>query len=589
MRFYRLLFALPLLISTTIHAQESPSVTVGTARTQLRIKLDLPKAIPSSEVPKLKDLGNYKVYELVSAEALAANIAREVERINGLPDGDVKKRALENLAATLKNPLPNLLSASPPDCRLDCARITLNLASALGYDKTYVLKIAGVVIDGNPLEPVEFKLEKTAAIAEALNASNTREELRIRSTGPLAVTAPGKLSIQEKTLRINAEGTRAEDHIDNLTAVASQPGNTPNLIEVKLDQKLNEAQAHILSIPGSALTDGTGVPIAAKGTITIPGLSAPPDDPTLSIEIATNAAVGQKPQFDFDVAWAPYKKYHLSRPAWFWQPVIKADLGLGDTKSDNAITLALLAHYSSNPSNLAQLPPDQPELQTGGNRRTPRSEIQLRTFYRWRRTPWYQLGSYDFFVGPKMEADRAFHRINALGTVRFDFRFHRWVATIDEKRKLLKSNLGDLADLVEINNGFRVIPYLSFDFGGNVRNETVENTDKMVSITVPRHPIFRSNLGLKGTLQWRLFSFPMTLTLEERLMHLALHEDIAFETDEGVGFRSMRGFHHHGEAAWNLAFDPAKHYNFTITYENGRSAPNFEYLNKVSTGFKIIF
>ena len=72
-------------------------------------------------------------------------------------------------------------------------------------------------------------------------------------------------------------------------------------------------------------------------------------------------------------------------------------------------------------------------------------------------------------------------------------------------------------------------------------------------------------------------------------MHLARHEDIAFKTDEGVGFRSLRGFHHHGEAVWSVAFDPAQHYNFTVTYENGRTAPNFEYLNKVSTGFKIIF
>jgi hypothetical protein len=589
MHLSKLLLALPLIVVTSVYAQETPSVTVGTARNELRIKLDLQNTIPRSEVIKLQQIGNYDVHEMVRPEELAGRIASEVERISLLPDGPDKKTQLDNLAARLKNPLPNLVNAAnPPTCFLDCARIILSLNSTLDYDKTYELKIAGVVIQGNALQPVEFKIEKTASIVESLNASNTREELRIRSTGPLDIAAPGNLSIQRKTLRINAEGSRVENHIDNLAAVASQPSNSPNLIEVKLDQKLNEAQAHTLSIPGGPLTDGTGIPIAAKGTITIPGLPSASDDPTLSFGFDTNAAVGAKPQFDFDLMWAPYKKYILKRPSWFWQPNVKVDVGLGDTKSDNAVSLALFAHYSSNPSNLARLPTSEPGLQSGESQRTP-SEVQLTTYYRWRKTPWYRLGSYDFFIGPKMEADRAFNRINALGTVRFDLRFHRWIATIDEKRKLLKPQLRDMADLVEINNGFRFIPYVLFDFGGNVRSETVENKDKMLSITVPRHSIFRSHLGIKGLLQWRLFSFPMTLTLEEHFMHLATREDIAFVTDEGVELRSLRGFHHHGEAAWNLAFDPAKHFNFTVTYENGRSAPNFEYLNKLSTGFKVIF
>lgn len=579
----KLLIALPLFIVTVVNAQESPSVSVGEGRDKLQLKFNLLNAIPRSELPKLQDISNYKLYELVKPEDLAANAAREIERINLIPDPDEKRKQLNELANQLRYPPPNLISAGP-QCDLDCARITLDLAGRLDYDKTYVLTIASVVLEGNPVKPVEFKIEKTANIVEALNASNTREEIRIRSTGPLTVSS-SSLTIQEKTLRINAAGTRADEHIENLTAVASQPNNIANLIEVKLDQKLNAGQAHTLSIPGNLLTDGTGVPIAAKGTITIIGLPSPPDDPKLTLEVATNAAVHQKPQFDFDFAWVPPKKHLIS--TWKWRPELKVDVGLGDTKSDNAISLALLAIYSSNDSCIGKR--TSKGSGSSGKCEPAPPDVQLKTFYRWRKTPWYRLGRYDFFVGPKLEADRAFNRINMLGAVQFDFYFHRWIATINEKRKLLTPNLKENADLVEINNGFRLIPYLAFDFGGSVRNETVENKDKNISISVPRHPIFRTNLGLKSLFQWRLFSFPMTLTLEERLMHLAQHEDIAFETDEGVGLRSIRGFHHRGEAEWSLAFDPAKHYNFTITYENGRKAPNFEYLNKVSTGFKIIF
>ena len=584
---FRLLLC-SLFLAGVVYAQETPSVTVGTGRNELRIKFDPMQSIPRPEAQKLEQIGNYEVHELLKPEELAGRAAAEIDRINALPDGDDKNKQLTALATTLRNPNRNLLSATAPECRLECARIKVMLATPLDYDKTYVLTISGsVMIDGNPVKPVEFKLEKSATITEALNSKKTREELRIRGTGP--INSPATLNISRKTLRINDEGTRAVDHIDNLAATASQPAGIPNLIEVTLAEKLNEAQSYTLLVPAGQITDGTGTAIETKGTITIPGLASPPDDPELSLAVETNAAVGQKPQFDFDLAWAPYKKYPWTRANWYWQPQVKVDVGLGDTKSDNAISLALLAHYSSIPSNLEPLPKEgEPTLKTGTGQIRP-SDIQLRTLYRWRHTPWYRLGSYDFFIGPKLEADRAFNRINTLGNINFEFRFHRWVATIDEKRKLLAPQLHDLASLVEIDNGYRVIPYISFDFGGNVKNETVENTTTKTSISVPRHPIFRSNVGIKTLFQWRMFSFPMTLTLDERLMHLADHEDIAFVTDDGVGFRSMRGFHHRGEVAWNLALDPAKHYNFTITYENGRKAPNFEYLNKVSTGFKVIF
>jgi hypothetical protein len=580
----KLLLVFPLLIVTVVNAQESPSVSVGQDRKALRLKFDLLNAIPRSEFRKLEDIGNYRLYELVKAEDVVVRVANEIERINSLSDPGEKSAQLRSLADQLRNPPPNLLNANPPKCELDCARITVGLTSRLDYDKTYVLTIAGVVLDNNPIKPVEFKIEKTAAIVEALEASKTRKELRIQSTGPLAVSS-SSLTVEEKVLRINAAGTRADEDKNPLPAVATQPKNLPNLIEVKLNKELTEGKAHTLSIPGNILTDGTGVSIAAKGTITIAGLPSPPDDPELTLEVASNAAVHSKPQFDFDFGWVPEKR-PLKLPL-YWRPEVKADVGLGDTKSDNAISLALLGMYSSHTSCTGER--TRKGSKSPGKCEDPPPDVQLRAYYSWRTTPWYRLARYDFFVGPKLEADRAFDRINMLGTARFEFRFHRWIATINEKRDLLRANLNEDADLVEINNGFRLIPYLSFDFGGSVRNETVENKDKNVSISVPRYSIFRTNVGVKSLFQWRLFSFPMTLTLEERLMYLAQREDIAFETDEGVGFRSMRGFHHRGEAEWRLAFDPAQHFNFTITYENGRKAPNFEYLNKVSTGFKIIF
>ena len=74
----------------------------------------------------------------------------------------------------------------------------------------------------------------------------------------------------------------------------------------------------------------------------------------------------------------------------------------------------------------------------------------------------------------------------------------------------------------------------------------------------------------------------------ESTFYLGSTELIGFTTDAGASIRQVRGWHHRGIAKLNFALDPAKHYNFTVTYENGRSAPNFEYLNKLTGGIRII-
>ena len=108
-----------------------------------------------------------------------------------------------------------------------------------------------------------------------------------------------------------------------------------------------------------------------------------------------------------------------------------------------------------------------------------------------------------------------------------------------------------------------------------------------VSLVVPRHKILRGYVGFTGTAEWRVGSVPMTLTFDESLVYIGARETIGFPTDTGVGSRQLRGFHPHLKTEWSIAFDPAKRYNFTVTYENGRLAPNFEYLNKVSSGIKV--
>ena len=106
---------------------------------------------------------------------------------------------------------------------------------------------------------------------------------------------------------------------------------------------------------------------------------------------------------------------------------------------------------------------------------------------------------------------------------------------------------------------------------------------------VPHHKIFRTYLGAVPSFQWKAFGVLQTLSLGESVVFMASRETIGFTTDDGAQLRIIRGFHPHSLIKWNIAIDPAGHYNLVTTYENGRLAPNFEYISKATAGFRIVY
>jgi hypothetical protein len=206
----------------------------------------------------------------------------------------------------------------------------------------------------------------------------------------------------------------------------------------------------------------------------------------------------------------------------------------------------------------------------------------------WRATPWYKPSDVEFTVGPKAEFDRNFKRKNVLGSLRFDLNFHRWLGTIAKKRQILEDSYGKAtSSQIVLNSGWKLVPFLAFDFGGHVNNETVSKKGK--SVFVPRHKIFRTYLGFVSTIEWNTFGLPTSLNLDESWVYLAASEMVGFTTDAGVGFRRLHGFHPRSKVTLDFAFDPSKHYTFNVGYENGRLAPNFEYLNKMTAGIRVAY
>jgi hypothetical protein len=133
--------------------------------------------------------------------------------------------------------------------------------------------------------------------------------------------------------------------------------------------------------------------------------------------------------------------------------------------------------------------------------------------------------------------------------------------------------------------GFQFTPYVEFDAGAHANNEIVTNTTTHTTETVPEHSIARLYGGLFTKIQFWHFQ----LTSDLSIVDMLTNETIGFTTKQGVGLRKLIGVHPYNKPDLTLFLDAAHHYGLDITYENGRTAPNFEYLNTANLGIKIIY
>jgi hypothetical protein len=404
------------------------------------------------------------------------------------------------------------------------------------------------------------------------DAWKQRQELAIRSGVPLYACPKEGIAVQRRVFEVR-HGKPEESFQELEATVQSNDGNQVNL---QLKRKLPENRESSLrvSLP-SAL--GQGQPIVAEGKVKPAGAAATEDSAKIKGTLAGNAAVHQKAVLTFIGTFVPLHPIYLGETRWQWGPRFDVDLGLRSTKSNNSITVT------------------SPFLRTMQVSREPkpREETDFPVYTGRMEAPWYFLSNIGLGIGPRFETDRIFRRRNVLGEIRADFHFFRWTTTIEERRRLLAEDLqhrlgygADSADWIEgINFGFSVVPYAALDFGGHVNEETVTNSKTHTSVTVPHHEITRGIAGILGKIEYR----KATLSLDEAMIGLASQETIGFTTDTGVGVRRISGVQPHSKVTLDYFLDSGKHYALSLIYENGRMPPNFEYLNRVIWGLKVLY
>ncbi|SRR6266436_3044325 len=559
-----ILFAL--LAPGTVTAQEKTTVTLLLGSKGIEIRFITNGAVPSA----VNNLANYKLFELSSSK----------------------------IEAPLTDRTP-FLNAGKLSCDLSLGGYCdLELGSWFDATKSYILVIENFQPNGDRLT-VSFKFALTADITGPFDPAEERHQVRVVSQIPIKGSLP--MTVERSILRV-APGSQYvmqdKRSRNNVPVKNIDPNKTDSTtITLNLEKSLEAGKVHTLRI-SQGIVDQNKQTVIASGKVELGGTAPNTDQPKVTFKLSSNSAVGQKSVFDFSGKFTPIRNIYDSAKTSgaLWEPSAEVDVGLRSTKSANSIVLSLLRtqYLTVHPKRVVSVPPCRVD--------PCKDWIPIPTYAGWRATPWYRLSDVKFYIGPRGEFDRKFKRINALGNIRFDFDFHRLFGSVSQERNYILNDLvgstnykADLktksSQLEGINFGWKFVPYLSTNFGGHVNNETVKKTIKgqELSVVVPQHGILRFYGGFVGSLEWRTFSIPTTLTLDDSIIYMATREKIGYTTDSGVFLRQVRGFQPHFSTSLDFAIDSARHYSFNITYEDGRVAPNFEYLNKLTSGIKVLY
>lgn len=542
--------SLLLLLSGTSAVQAQEEVYFLKGRMGVELRLNTLKALPGNPKARLENAKAYKLYEIKNSGEPEMVVVPQLDFLDGTPECVTS----------------------------GCEIIKVKFKRPVELKQSFMLTVDNLLDDGKR-KVFNFTVGADAKVVRSQNIDDPPSKLRVESKIPIEAKGDVKLTVEQTRFRISDDAKKLEpvtNSSKSITASATQDGNYAVDLDLKGGptggtKKLVVSGGLYEMLPATGR--GGQQAITAEGEIKI--ASAPkPEDARVSVTTATIAAVHQKPVFDLTAKLVPFRIWTVRDTKWRWEPTLTVDIGGGETKSANSVTaepLNFIRDFVQKPATIVE-----------------DSQSDIPTYAGWRKTPPFRLSNIRLILGPKGEFDRSFKRKNILGTMRFNFEFHRWRALIAQQRAMIENDVPDKAAFVEgLDSGWDIVPFIAVEAGGHVNNETVA-LNETLNVFVPRHKIFRTYAGVSAIFEKKII-VPMTLTFDETLMHLAATELIGFTTETAAELRRIRGFHPRSVVTWGIAFDQTKHYNLVVTWENGRKSPNFEYLNKLTTGIKVLY
>lgn len=563
-----------LLILCVLLSTEASSAQTVRVRTGMKtLVINYPgKVIAPGETSQLGNQNNYEIYHLVDPKGVGIHAVK----------------------------LP--IIATSVRANVGDEEIWVTLDTALSFGEIYLINVVNANWAGKPVATMRFE----PSTQLSLKPYNTpRESIYIE--GNIGMKSDSA-TVRRVSLAVSADHSKVEVKSDKIESTTSS--NTPFQMVATYKNKLGEAMNHYLIVETGAddkTAPATATPLMAATKITVTGLPQPNPKPAIDITLASEFGGNLKPQFNLSGGFRRRLKASANEVLIF-EPTLTFDVGLGATKSKNAVIFdlptlnATFDNFKRSPGcSLAKPPEIKPTIGvvndalpvlTDGKAHS----IPLPCYSSWMRRPFLQLYSVDLKAGPRFEMDRRLARVNALGWARITLNFDRWQHSIAAQRSYLQHDLlnnqefKDYKDVykdVSIRTGYEITPQFGIEAGRKLTAEVFENRAKTFHFVIPQYGIFRAYAGFSQAYEWQYRFLPIKLSITENLFYLGMTELVGEMKNDRLELRRVRGFHPYGKASFEFAFDPARRYSFVVTYENGRSAPNFEYINSVKSGFKV--
>ena len=412
----------------------------------------------------------------------------------------------------------------------------------------------------------------------ASDQQHVRDELFVNANVPLTTQyATGSVSVT-----YNSGVGQTSIPVSAVNAQSSQG------LELKLTKLLPAGTANPLQVSIKGIKDIRGTSITVTGTVA--SAPAAPTDTTkdfLSIVLSAIAATHTAPTFYATGTFAPihtaadavvlskrgFRRIELSRNAGardtfgnlHFDPSVVFDAGSTNANSKNSVIVPSEFTYPV----LLGLPKTKP------------GEIALI-----RKEP-SKITVMNLMGGLRAEVDTANLGLNLMGEGRVELYFNRLFQTATRHQaKVSTLNPAIRSTLNLPTNGFSITPYAQYDGGNHVTSESVPNaSSSLPSVSIFTFPISRFYFGSQATVQWAR----QTVSSDGSWAELFLPEMAAFTQNKTTFTRSISGLQPHAKGTYAIAIDQEKHFSGTIAWENGRSAPSFAYLNKVTVGVQVVY
>ena len=436
------------------------------------------------------------------------------------------------------------------------------LLKPLSWKLTYLAEITDA--SGNRLDA---QISATTVI-QSYDAKHIRNAIKIKSNINLrdSYPAPAKIVVQYTPYPGKTVGLPARILTPTAKAPASDDGIVVWLENPLPANKTNPLQISILGIKDSV---GTADDVSATGTITS-SAAAPmlASKAFISVSLSDIAAVHSRPTFSATGAFAPL---HVASTALFlpgqirFDPAVNFDVGSVSAKTTNAVTLPsqFLRPF------IVGLPKPTISMADLASRK-PSKLLVLNPMF-----------------GPRLEFDTQYGGTNVMGEGRLEIYYTALFQTADiTTAKVAEANPSVRSTLNLPNNGFSITPYFQYDGGGHVNQQSISNTTARVpAVNIPTYSISRVYLGLQATGQLGR----NTIVFDGSYIDLINSETVPYSKSTTVLSRSVSSWQPHFKGAYNVSIDQAGHFAGSVAWENGRAAPSFQYLNKVTIGFRVMY